>query len=566
MAGWTPRSSLALVAGVALWVAGCASQPAPQPRPAGPAPAPAAIGAAPAAAADPAAAPAAPATEVTGVEAPVEVLEPLAELPTEEVVDELANATVAPEDAEAGGAARLQESLATFEEATRLWDAGESDFALAALDRAYQLMAEVQVNGDAMVAQEKENLRQLIARRVVEVYAARRRMVGNADLAIPRVVNAEVEREIRSFQGPERNFFLEAYRRSGRYRPMIVAQLQEAGLPEALSWLPLVESGFKDRALSTARALGLWQFIASTGYRYGLRRTDWVDERMDPWKATAGAIGYLGDLHGLFGDWLTALAAYNCGEQNVLRQIGRQPEGYLDQFWDLYARLPHETRRYVPRFLATLAIVEDPAQFGLTLPEPAPPLAFETVEIARATRLDAIERQLQLPGGTLQELNPELRRGATPRAPYPLRVPPGMGVPLLASLESLPLYTPPPQVEHGTHRVRAGETLSTIAARYGTSVDALVRLNHLRSANRLAVGQRLQVPVRGGAGAATRPGAVVKVAPGESVEHVVAPGESLWQIAGRYGTTVERLRSDNRLGREAVLQPGQKLVVRGSAP
>jgi len=136
VAGWTQRSSLALVAGVALWVAGCASRPAPQPRPAGPAPVPAAAGAAPAAAADPAAAPAAPATEVTGVEAPVEVLEPLAELPTEEVVDELANATVAPEDAEAGGAARLQESLATFEEATRLWDAGESDFALAALDRA----------------------------------------------------------------------------------------------------------------------------------------------------------------------------------------------------------------------------------------------------------------------------------------------------------------------------------------------------------------------------------------------------------------------------------------------
>jgi len=250
----------------------------------------------------------------------------------------------------------------------------------------------------------------------------------------------------------------------------------------------------------------------------------------------------------------------------VLRQIGRQPEGYLDQFWDLYARLPHETRRYVPRFLATLAIVEDPAQFGLTLPEPAPPLAFETVEIARATRLDAIERQLQLPGGTLQELNPELLRGATPRAPYPLRVPPGLGVPLLASLESLPLYTPPPQVEHGTHRVRAGETLSTIAARYGTSVDALVRLNRLRNAHRLAVGQRLQVPVRGGRGAASQPRTVVMVAPGESVEHVVAPGESLWQIAGRYGTTVERLRSDNQLRRDAVLQPGQRLVVRGSAP
>ncbi|HSM52364.1 MAG TPA: LysM peptidoglycan-binding domain-containing protein [Thermoanaerobaculia bacterium] len=563
MAVRTRLPTLALLWAAALWAAGCASQPAATPETAA---APAAAVAAPAESGTAAVAPA----PEPAVEMPAEVVEPLAELPTEEVVDELAAAEETAAD-ESETAALLQQSLAAFEEAKGLFESGESDFALAALDRAYELMARVQANGDALAAQEKENLRLLIARRVVEIHASRRRLVGDAERSIPRVVNAEVEREIRSFQGPERAFFLDAYHRSGRYRPMIVAELREAGLPEALSWLPLVESGFKERALSSARALGLWQFIPSTGYRYGLERSDWVDQRMDPWKATKGAIGYLGDLHDLLGDWLTALAAYNCGEQNVLRQIRRQPEGYFDQFWDLYERLPRETRRYVPRFLATLAIVEDPGKYGFALPEPASPLAFETVEITRATRLDAIERQLELPAGTLQELNPELRRAATPRAAYALRVPPGMGVPLLASLESLPVYTPPPRVEQGTHRVRSGETLSSIAARYGTSVESLVRMNRLRSAHRLSVGQRLAVPVRsGGAPArAERPAGAVPAAgssSGETREHVVQPGESLWQIAGRYGTTVEQLRSDNRLGRTSLLQPGQTLVIRGAEP
>src|SRR6185503_15097104 len=161
-----------------------------------------------------------------------------------------------------------------------------------------------------------------------------------------------------------------------------VAQLAEAGMPEQLSWLPLVESGFKDRALSSARARGLWQFIPSTGYRYGLDRSDWIDERMDPEKSTQGAIAYLTALHGLFGDWMTALAAYNCGENSVLRAINNQKLSYFDQFWDLYQRLPRETRRYVPRFLATLAILEEPGRYGLVLPPLLPALDYEPVEIA----------------------------------------------------------------------------------------------------------------------------------------------------------------------------------------
>ena len=184
---------------------------------------------------------------------------------------------------------------------------------------------------------------------------------------IPIMTNADVEKEIRQFQTVERDFFISSYQRSAMYRPMILRELKKAGLPEELSWLPLVESGFKINALSTARALGLWQFIPSTGYKYGLNRDDWVDERMDMEKSTRAAIDYMKELHTMFGDWLTVLAAYNCGEGRIMRTIASQHINYLDRFWDLYYKLPYETARYVPRFLATVMIIRDPQKYGMDL-------------------------------------------------------------------------------------------------------------------------------------------------------------------------------------------------------
>ncbi len=483
--------------------------------------------------------------------------------------------------------ALLHEAMDAYASAGVSWDRGAAEEAIATLDHAYELLTRIVLDpsptGDAVLSKEKDNLRRLISRRIVEIYAARQTSLGDTQASIPRDMNPDVEREIASFQGRERAFFLEAYRRSGLYRPMIVAQLQEAGLPEQLSWLPLVESGFKDRALSSARALGLWQFIASTGYRYGLDRSNWVDERMDPEKSTKAALAYLTALHDLFGDWLTALAAYNCGEHAVLRQINNSKVSYLDQFWDLYSRLPRETRRYVPRFLATLAILEDPARYGFELPEPYAPVPYETTEIARATQLEALDRALALESGTLARLNPELRRNATPKERYLLKVPLGSGPALVASLETLPKWEPPAvessQVEGAIYRVRSGDTLSGIAARHRTTVSAIKSANNLRS-DRLALGQRLRIPGRGGStrspavatssaspaspAGVTQAAATGPVVPaGSEVRHQVRSGDSLWQLASRYGTTVERIRADNGLHGNA-LRPGQVLVIRGA--
>lgn len=473
----------------------------------------------------------------------VEPTEPVAlgEAPAEEVVEELGV-----EDA-------LAASLEAYESAEVFWQEGSDDDAFAALDRSYELMSSVETNGDPMVLQEKEDLRRLISRRVVEIYAARHTTVGQVERSIPLDINAYVEREIKSFQTAERVSFLEAYARSGRYRPFILEQLGERGMPERLSWLPVVESWFKVRAFSSARALGMWQFIASTGYRFGLQRSSWHDERMDPEKATGAATAYLSELHDLFGDWLTALAAYNCGESRVLRVIQAQRVSYFDRFWDLYELLPQETRRFVPRFLATVAIVEDPAQYGFNdLPELLPRLDYDVVETSQPLRLTDLEKAAGLESGSLVALNPELRLGGTPDTAYSLKVPVGHGQTLLAAVDEVPRFSAP-VVATSVHRVRPGETLSGIADRYRTSVASLMRLNGLSNPNRLWPGQNLKVS---GAGASS------PLAPGESVTYTVRSGDSLWGIAKRHGTTVDAIRADNGL-RSNTLHPGQRLTLRG---
>jgi membrane-bound lytic murein transglycosylase D len=399
-------------------------------------------------------------------------------------------------EGEGSGPDQVQkEALDLCQAATALLRQGEREKAIRAVDQAYERMLLLPENGDGAYLQAKDDIRQLIAGLLRQAYQKTLTPPSPSwDLGVPIVDNEHVRREIKSFTTVERDLFLEAYQRSGRYRPMILAKLEAAQLPSQLSWLPLVESWFKVRALSRAQAVGLWQFIASTGLRYGVTRDVWVDERMDPEKSTDAAIGYLTYLHGFFGDWPKALAAYNCGEARVLRLQGRTKEQYQD-FWDLYEQLPLETRRYVPRFIAALEIVQNPARYGMTLPAPQAPLAnVATVPTGRSVSLSALEQALGLAKDTLGELNPELRSGATPAHAYTLRVPAEQLAAAPASIAQLPEWKPPRPV-FITHRVRSGETLGSIARQYGTTAGAIQRLNGLRSARLLRVGQRLRIPL-----------------------------------------------------------------------
>lgn len=379
------------------------------------------------------------------------------------------------------------------ETAQEYWEDGDMDQAIESLDQAYALLLKVPNN--PKYSQQKEDLRFMISKRITELYGSRNLMVKGSYDEIPMVINEHVQREIQLFQTLERDFFLESYKRSGRYRGEMVAALKEAGLPEDISWLPLIESGFKLRALSRARAFGLWQFIPSTGYKFGLKRNAWIDERLDPDKSTKAAIAYLNELHSMFGDWATALAAYNSGEGNVARAIRNQKISYLDSFWDLYQRLPRETARYYPRFLAVLAIVKNPAQYGFTLDELDSPLPYETVTVERPVHLKNIAEKLNVDVEDLTALNPELRHNATPNTAYALKVPPGKAQELLTALAAMPKWSPP-KVEYVVHRVRRGETLSLLALRYRTSLQRILEANNMRQGKMLRVGQRIKIPMR----------------------------------------------------------------------
>jgi len=440
------------------------------------------------------------------------------------------------------------------------WEQGDLDNAIDALDKAYLLILKVSPDAEPELLQQKEDLRITISKRIVEVYASRFTAANGDHTVIPLVMNRHVERALDLFAGREREFFIAAYRRSGKYRPAIVRALNEAGLPEELSWLPLIESGFKIRAMSRARALGLWQFIASTGYKFGLKRNMWIDERMDPDKSTSAAIAYLKELHQIFGDWTTVLAAYNCGERRVLNRIKSQRINYLDNFWDLYERLPRETAFYVPKFLAVLHILNDPEAHGFTLPPVDEEVKGEEVDIHKQVHLETIAKRLEIDYELLTDLNPELRHHLTPNEPYILKVPPGKGVVLLAKLDDIPVWRPPVPA-YVVHRVRYGESLSVIADKYGTSVSAIMDMNGLGSRNYLKVGWKLRIPVKKARYThLARPPIETSQLKGEIVEYTVQKGDSLWLIARRFGTTTKMIRALNNLN-TSVLRVGQVLKI-----
>jgi membrane-bound lytic murein transglycosylase D len=230
---------------------------------------------------------------------------------------------------------------------------------------------------------------------------------------------------------------------------------------------------------------------------------------------------------------------------------------YFDSFWDIFANLPFETARHVPRFVATLLIVGDPGKYGFELPAPDPPLQYESIRVDAAVKLATLSQNLGLDPAVLVSLNSELRHDSTPNYPYDLRVPAGYGDKCLACIASLPQYIPP-DVVTDRHTVRPGDTLGAIARRYRTSVNAIKRLNGLNS-NLIRPGQVLRVPSRGGVETPPAPAAPAAAA-GEKVTYTVRGGDTLFQIAQSFKTTVEKIKTENGLASD-ILFVGQKLVI-----
>jgi membrane-bound lytic murein transglycosylase D len=305
---------------------------------------------------------------------------------------------------------------------------------------------------------------------------------------LPLTVNDTILGYINFFSNRGRSTIAAATQRSGRYRQMINRVLDEEGVPRELIHLAQAESGFMPRAMSRMAAGGMWQFIAPRGQEYGLAKNRYIDERMDPEKATRAAARHLHDLYNQFGDWYLAIAAYNCGPMVVESAVERTG---LADFWELRARsvLPAETTNYVPIILAMTIIEKNAAEYGLNNISMDPPLDYDTVDLRVPTNLALVSDLTETPLPQLTELNPALLGGIAPQG-YALHVPKGTGALLSSGLEPVP-------AEHRdawrVHRVESGETLSSIGKRFGVAPATIMAANDLKSAE-APVGDRLLVP------------------------------------------------------------------------
>jgi membrane-bound lytic murein transglycosylase D len=299
--------------------------------------------------------------------------------------------------------------------------------------------------------------------------------------------------------------------RSGRYRQMVEKIFKEERVPLDLMWLAQAESVWKPNALSRAAAKGIWQFIPSTGTRYGLAQTTWVDDRSQPEKSTRAAARYLRWLHDHFaGDWLLAMAAYNSGENRVDSAIAKC--GYAD-FWELYKRglLPQETRNYVPCILSIIIISKNQKLYGFNI-TPDLPLLYDTFDVPGQTDLKVVSDLINVPYETVQDLNAELRRGTSPAGEkYTIKIPKGMKKQFEVAYADLPeaqrvrkVTVPVDEVPDGyrssyrvqlaSYQVRRGDTLASVARRSGVSVNELARLNRMSARGELRKGQTVKIP------------------------------------------------------------------------
>lgn len=315
---------------------------------------------------------------------------------------------------------------------------------------------------------------------------------------IPLVVNNLVENNINFFLGRGRVHMERWLRRSGKYFPLLKKIMREEGVPEEIVYLAMIESGLTNTARSWARAVGMWQFMKGTGKLYGLKGNFWWDERRDFEKASIAAARHLRDLYEDFEDWYLVMAAYNSGPGNVYRAMRRS--GSSD-FWEMRRYLPRETRNYVPAYIATAMIAMNPDEYGFDAIEFEDSLEYVTVNVKDCVDLTVLSECAGAEVEALVELNPELIHRCTPPGTegYMLRVPKGTDLEIFGKK-----YALIPENEKGyllTHTVRRGETVASLARRYGVAQRALADANDISTRKKLPRGMKLAIPIaniRGG--------------------------------------------------------------------
>lgn len=284
-------------------------------------------------------------------------------------------------------------------------------------------------------------------------------------------------------------------KRSGKYMELMRNILTENNVPEEIVFIPLIESGFSANAYSPARAVGYWQFIASTAKRYGLEISWWKDERKDPVKSTKAAANYLKDLYEMFGSWNLAMAAYNAGEGKILKALNRTK---AEDYWSLLDTnyIKAETKNYVPKFIAASMIANRPEDFGFENLEYYPPLNYDEVLINHPLDLDVAAECAGTSLKEIKELNPELRRWCTPPdvSEYTLRIPAGTKDLFIKNLAKVPEEK---RFTIDKYTVKKGDTFKKISKKTGIPVQVILDLNDLEKIIPLKAGMKLYLPPKG---------------------------------------------------------------------
>ncbi len=309
-----------------------------------------------------------------------------------------------------------------------------------------------------------------------------------ADFDVPIVWNDRVFKALyflnRGGKGPLDKWIS----RSSYYLPTIKRMFVDSGMPTDLAYLPLIESGFNPLAYSRMHASGMWQFISSTGKRYGLQTDCWVDERRDFIKSTRAAISYFKKLYNQFNDWHIAIGSYNCGENGMMGALGRARD---KNFWSL--KLPRETMHYVPEFIAALIAAKNPNYLGLGNRQTPDTFDLDTVTVRECLSLYAIADTLSVPSEELRRMNPHILHWCThPRIPITLYLPPRTKEKFLAAFDRSPFDF---IVAWYVYKVKANENISGIARRFKVPSEALVSLNFRSASQRLSIGQELLIPI-----------------------------------------------------------------------
>lgn len=374
----------------------------------------------------------------------------------------------------------------------------------------------------------------------------------------PVVINKQVQAYLDIFQYRQKKTFGRWLARSGRYVPMFQKELREAGLPEDLAYLAMIESGFNQRAYSRARAVGLWQFIKGTGKMYNLRIDRYVDERRHAEKSTKAAVAFLSDLYADFGDWHLAVAGYNAGAGKIGRGLKRYK---CNDFWHLaeHKYLHLETKRYVPKLIAAIIIAKNPEQYGFDNIVYEAPLEYETIRVGPGLSLDAVALLSGSSSKEIKKLNRELTTGRTPlnKKHYDVQIPIGTKEIAVANLPRLHRVA---TTGYATHVIKKGDTISAICKRYKINKTTLLKINNLRS-SKLIAGKRLRIPQGKVRYRLLGEGEDTLLAGSELIMHTIRNGETISKIADKYNIPSDLIVTWNGLKSVHKIRAGQQLAL-----